>query len=102
MNLVLVGVNGQVIACSRPSGCPKVVEANVSSSSCLKMGSATTAGDQYAIDEIIYDPLSGDRRIAVFETDVRKDGKVDGKVISVLGVSSIGKHSHRSSFNVKL
>lgn len=86
LNLVLVGANGQIIACSRPSEFPKVVGANVSWSSWFKKGLATTAGDQYAVDEIAYDALHDDRLVAVFSTAVRKNAKVDGKVIGVLAV----------------
>ncbi len=86
LNLVLVGVNGQIVACSRPSEFPKVVGANVSRASWFKKGVATTAGDQYAVDDIAYDALHGDKLVAVFATAVRKDAKIDGKVIGVLAV----------------
>lgn len=47
---------------------------------------ATTAGDQYAVDDIANDAAHDERLVAVFATAVRQAGQVDGKIIGVLGV----------------
>lgn len=47
---------------------------------------ATTAGDQYAVDDIANDAAYDGRLVAVFATAVRQAAKVDGKSIGVLGV----------------
>lgn len=86
LNLVLVGTNGEVLACSRSTQFPKVVGSNVSRSLWFKKAMATTAGDQYAVDDIANDAAHDERLVAVFATAVRQAGQVDGKIIGVLGV----------------
>ncbi len=56
-----------------------MVGANVSWISWFKKGMTTTAGDQYAVDEIAYDVLRGDKLVAAFSTVVRKDAKEDSR-----------------------
>lgn len=86
LNLVLVGKNGRIIACSRPSQFPKVVGANVAQASWFKNAMATTSGDRYTVDDIRHDALHDEKLVAVFATAVREGGQVDGKGIGVLGV----------------
>lgn len=86
LNLVLVGTNGEVLGCSRSTQFPKVVGSNVSRALWFKKAMATTAGDQYAVDDIANDVAHDGRLVAVFATAVRQAGKVDGKIIGVLGV----------------
>lgn len=86
LNLVLVGKNGQILACSRPAQFPKVVGANVSRATWFKNVMGTTSGDQYAVDDIAYDTLHGDQLVAVFSAAVRKEAKINGQISGVLGV----------------
>ena len=86
LNLVVVGRNGQIIACSRPSQFPKVVGANVSQTAWFKNAMATTTGDHYAVDDIKHDALHNGKLVAIYSAAVRTGGKVDGQGIGVLAV----------------
>ena len=86
LNLVLVGVDGEIIACSQPAKFPRVTGDNVSRSSWFKNAMATTSGDQYVVDDIFSAPLHDNKLVAVYAAAVRQGGKVNGKAIGVLGV----------------
>ena len=86
LNLVLVGIDGKIIACSQPAKFPRVNGADISKSSWVQKAMATTSGDQYVVDDISHDSLHGDKLVAVYAATVRKDGKTDGKIVGILGV----------------
>ena len=86
LNLVLVGVDGKVIACSQPAKFPKVTGDNVARSSWFQRAMETTSGDQYVVDDISSAPRHDDKLVAVYAAAVRQGGKVNGKPIGVLGV----------------
>ena len=52
LNLVLVGIDGKIIACSQPAKFPKVTGANISRLPWFQKAMATTSGDQYVVDDI--------------------------------------------------
>jgi hypothetical protein len=86
LNLVLVGPDGKVVACSQPTKFPKVVGANGSKLPWFRKAMATTRGDQYVVDDICHDQLHDNKLVAVYAAAVRKEGRVDGEIIGVLGV----------------
>ena len=86
LNLVLVGIDGTVIACSQPAQYPKVIGANVSKSPWFQKAMATTSGDRYVVDDISHDPLHDNKLAAVYAATVRQEGKINGKIAGVLGV----------------
>lgn len=86
VNLVLVGADGAIVACSRPDKYPKVVGGDVSKVSWFRKAMATVNGEQYVVDDVGYDALHDNKLTAVYATAVRKDGQTDGKAIGVLGV----------------
>ncbi len=86
LNLVLVGIDGKVIACSQPAKFPKVTGADFSTLPWFRKAMATTNGDQYVVDDIDRDPSHDDKLTAVYAASVRKAGDIDGKIIGVLGV----------------
>ncbi len=86
LNLVLVGIDGKIVACSQPSKFSRVVGADVSSLPWVQKAFATQSGDQYVVDDIYHDPLHDNKMVAVYATAVRRGGKVDGKVLGALGV----------------
>ncbi|MBX3304030.1 MAG: hypothetical protein KF693_17600 [Nitrospira sp.] len=85
LNLVLVGTDGTIVACSQPDKFPKVTGANGSKLPWFQKAMATTRGDQYVVDDIFHDPLHDQKLVAVYAAAVRKDGRADGKIIGVLG-----------------
>jgi hypothetical protein len=86
LNLVLVGVDGKVVASSQPAKFPRVIGADLSSVPWFKKAMATTSGDQYVVDDIASDPLHDDKLTAVYAAAVRAGGSREGKIIGVLGV----------------
>lgn len=86
LNLVLVGADGKVIACSQPSKFHKVTGSDVSGLTWVRQAFATGSGDDYIVDDIYSDPLHNNKMVAVYATAVRVGGKVDGKSVGVLGV----------------
>lgn len=86
LNLVLVGIDGRVVACSQPGKYPRVTGADMSKSPWFKKAMATTSGDQYVVDEIAHDSLHANKLAAVYAAAVRKEAKINGKIVGVLGV----------------
>jgi len=86
LNLILVGMDGKIIACSQPAKYPRVTGADISKLSWFQKAMATRSGDQYVADDISHDSLHDDKLVAVYATGVRKEGKIDGKIVGVLGV----------------
>ena len=86
LNLVLVGIDGTIMACSQPAQFPKVTGADVSTLPWFQKAMGTQSGDQYVVDDIFPDVLHGDKLVAVYAASVRKNGRKDGKIVGVLGV----------------
>ncbi|HEY6260780.1 MAG TPA: methyl-accepting chemotaxis protein [Nitrospiraceae bacterium] len=86
LNLVLVGVDGKVRACSQPEKFPRVNGADMSTIPWFQKAMATTSGDQYVVGEIDHDSLHDDKLTAVYAASVRKEGNINGKILGVLGV----------------
>ena len=86
LNLVLVGIDGTIIACSQPAKFPRVIGADMSTLPWFKKAMATTNGDQYVTDDISHDALHDDKLTAVYAAAVRQERNKDGKIVGVLGV----------------
>lgn len=86
LNLVLVGIDGKIIACSQPAKYPRVTGADISKTPWFQKAMATTSGDRYVADDIAHSPLHDDKLVAVYAAAVRREGKIDGKIVGVLGV----------------
>jgi uncharacterized protein YoxC len=86
LNLVLVDMQGNIVAISQPQKFPNVLGANVSKRQWFINALATKSGDDYVVEDIYRAPLHGDKMVAVYATSVRENGKVDGKPLGVLGV----------------
>jgi Methyl-accepting chemotaxis protein (MCP) signalling domain len=86
LNLVLVGCDGKIIACSQENRLAKMKNVDVSELPWVKKSFATVSGDEYVVDDIFCDPLHDNQMVAVYATAIRMKGKIDGKAIGVLGV----------------
>jgi hypothetical protein len=86
LNLVLVGIDGTIMACSQPAQFPRVTGSDVSTLPWFQKAMGTQSGDQYVVDDIFPDVLHGDKLVAVYAASVRKNGRKDGKIVGVLGV----------------
>jgi hypothetical protein len=86
LNLVLVGVDGAVIATSKPSDFPKTSDTNLFSAQWVKKAFNTSSGDEYIAEDIFYDPIHNNKMVAVYATAVREGGRINGKVVGALGI----------------
>jgi len=86
LNLVLVGIDGKVRACSQPDKFPRFTGADMSTLPWFQKAMSTTSGDQYVVDDIAHDPLHDEKLTAVYAASVRKVGNINGKIVGVLGV----------------
>jgi hypothetical protein len=86
-NLILTDCKGKVVACSQPSRFHRCVGADLSDMPWVKKSLATTSGDQYIVDDIYRDAVHDDKLTCIYATAVREGGKVDGKILGVLGVN---------------
>ncbi len=86
-NLVLTDARGKVVACSQPSRFHRCVGADLSDMPWVKKALATTSGDQYVVDDIFRDPTHDNKLACIYGAAVREGGKVDGKILGVLGVN---------------
>ncbi len=86
LNLVLVGKDGKIKACSQPAKFPKVTGSDVSALPWFQKAMATMSGDQYVGGDICYDQLHDHKLNTVYATAVREKGRVDGRSMGVLGV----------------
>ena len=86
LNLLLVGVDGKIIACSQPAKFPRVTGDNISQLPWFQKAMATTSSDQYVVDDISHSPPHDNKLVAVYAAAVRKEGNVNGKILGVLGV----------------
>jgi hypothetical protein len=86
LDLVLVGIDGEIIACSQPAKFPRVTGANISKLPWFQRAMETTSGDQYVVNDISHASLHDNKLVAVYAAAVRKQGKINGKIVGVLGV----------------
>jgi hypothetical protein len=86
LNLVLVGIDGKIIACSQSTKFPKVTGADISKLPWFQKAMATKSGDQYVVDDITHDSLHDNKLVAMYAAAVRKGGELSGKIVGVLGV----------------
>lgn len=86
LNLVLVGIDGKIVACSYPDKFPRIIGSDTTRVSWFQKAMATTNGDQYAVEDICHDPLHGDKLVAVYAAAVRKGGNTNGRITGILAV----------------
>jgi hypothetical protein len=86
LNLVLVAPNGVVVSSSQPSKYPHVLGADVSKRAFFRDAMATKNGTEYAVEDVLFDPLHDNRSVAVYATAVRRGGVEDAAPVGVLGV----------------
>lgn len=86
LNLVLVDMQGTIIAVSQPEKFPEALGANVSERRWFFESLRTSCGDQYVVDDIYRAQRHDNKMVAVYATAVRAGGKIDGKPTGVLGV----------------
>ncbi len=86
LNLVLVGTDGKVVACSNPSKFPALKGADLSTQTWVRRALQTSSGDEYIVDDIYRDGFHNNKMVAVYATAVREGGQVHGKTVGALGV----------------
>ncbi|MGE4527921.1 MAG: methyl-accepting chemotaxis protein [Rhodospirillaceae bacterium] len=86
LDLVLVDINGNPVACSQPDSFPEVMRTSYAATPWFKEAIATQSGDDYIVDDIFTDPVHRNSPVALYAAAVREGGRVDGKVVGALGV----------------
>lgn len=86
LNLVLIGTDGKVVACSNPSKFPGLKGADLSGMPWARRALQTSSGDEYIVEEIYRDAYHNNKMVAVYATAVREGGQVNGKTVGALGV----------------
>jgi hypothetical protein len=87
LNLILTDASGKAIACSQPSKFHSVVGSDMSGLPWVRKSLATASGDQYVVDDIYRDAFHSNKLACVYATAVRAGGKIDGRILGVLGVN---------------
>lgn len=87
LNLILIGVDGTIVATSRPSAFPRMRGTSVASQKWFSNVMATKSGDEYVVDDVCFDPLHANKMVAMYAAAVREGGRTDGKIIGALGVA---------------
>ncbi len=86
LDLVLVDIDGNVVACSRPDSFPGVVRHSFAGTGWFHKAIATASGDDYVVDDIFTDPAHRDSPVALYAAAVRENGAIDGRPVGALGV----------------
>lgn len=86
LDLVLVDLEGRVVATSQPGKFPEVVRTSYAATPWFKKAIATASGDDYVVDDIATDAPHAGEPVALYAAAVRDGGDVHGKVIGALGV----------------
>lgn len=86
LDLWVVDASGRVLSSGRPNQYPTVKGADVSQSSWFRQAMATASGDDFAVADIERNGHLGNAAVATYATAIREGGRVDGKVIGVLGI----------------
>lgn len=85
LDLVLVDTKGNVIANAKPDQF-SMLGRNLAQEQWFNKAMQTTKGDQYVVDEIKPFASHHNKPVAVYAATVRKEAKLDGEIIGVLGV----------------
>lgn len=86
LDLVLVDLDGRVVASSQPQRFPHIAEQVFTATPWFKKALATASGDDYIVDDIATDPAHGGAPVALYAAAVRENGAIDGRVVGALGV----------------
>jgi hypothetical protein len=86
LDLLLVGKDGKVIACSNPAKFPNVIGSDQSGKAWFEDALVTKSGDQYVVDKIFKDQNHQNKMVAVYSAAVRANGDINGEVLGTLGV----------------
>lgn len=86
MNLVLVDVNGDVMAVSKPDVYPSSVNANVKKDRWFYEAMNTASGADYIVDDVADSAMHNNASAAIYSASVRRGGELASEVLGVLGV----------------
>ncbi len=86
LDLVLVDLDGRVVASSRPDSFPAMANQSFAATPWFRKAIATASGDDYVVDDIATDPAHRDAPVALYAAAVRENGAIDGPPVGALGV----------------
>lgn len=85
-DLLLVGLDGRVLANGRPQRWPRSVGTDASAQPWFHAALQTQRGDAFGFQAVHACPFVGGERALVYACTVREGGRIDGKVLGVLGI----------------
>ena len=85
-DLVLVDLQGKVVATANPTYRHGLLGADLGSEPWVRAAAALTSGDEYTMDEVRRSSVHGDRQVLVYATGVHERGDSRGKLLGMLGV----------------
>ncbi|MBN2752775.1 MAG: methyl-accepting chemotaxis sensory transducer [Rhodospirillaceae bacterium] len=86
LDLVLVDLQGNVIAASQRNRFPEIMNNTYATTPWFRKAIATNSGDDYIVDDIFTDPAHDHSPVALYAAAVREGGDINGKVLGALGV----------------
>ncbi|WP_369943463.1 methyl-accepting chemotaxis protein [Xanthomonas medicagonis] len=84
-DLVLAGNDGRILANGRPQHYASV-GSDVSGQAWFEEAVRTRSGEQFGFQDVHASPLADGERVLVYACTVREGGRVDGRVLGVLGI----------------
>lgn len=84
-DLVLVGLDGRVLANGRPDLYASSGR-DVGDTAWFESAMRTSSGEQFGFQTVHASALAGGERVLVYACGVREDGRVDGRLLGVLGI----------------
>jgi len=86
LDLLVVGLDGRVLANGRPGAWPRTVGADVSRSTWFTTALQTRDGTEFGFESVHASTLVGGERVLVYSCTVREGGDVKGRPLGVLGI----------------
>lgn len=85
-DLLLVGLDGRVLCNGRPQAWPRTAGADAAAQPWFRDALAQRRGDVFAFQPVHACPYVGGERALVYACGVREGGRVDGRLLGVLGI----------------
>ncbi|MGO8426071.1 chemotaxis protein, partial [Rhizobium ruizarguesonis] len=78
--------SGKVVASAKPKLQRKLVGTSLAGDPWFRAASACSSCDAYIVDDVKSSPLHDNRHALVYAKGIRKEGKLDGRLVGTLGV----------------
>jgi len=86
LDLVMTDLSGTVIASANPKFQRKMIGTSLAGEAWVAAARRLASGDDYAVDEVKPSAPHDNQNVLVYATGIREGGKLDGKLLGMLGV----------------